>query len=338
MKAQRHTLMILGLLTTVAVMTGCDLFTSEKAPRVEEIIIVGTQVPSDFQTTHRFGLVALPLDDRGEAILSLDVQSEVTIEMPASIDASARIEDVTEPSGRPLALALDIDASGSMQDNDPTGARLSGAKAFVDVLAQSGTSFETAVFEYSGEGARLLQPFTGDVDSLRAAIDQIGSNGGTPTYQGLLQVLAVLDSEKPSSGFDRSIVLFSDGQPDDTDIGLREQVCATATTAEAPIYAIGLGPASDIDGNDPTAVEEMRAIAECTGAAYTGIDPDDVEGSTLLIFNNIGLATSQGSIAFDVQLDGAELASLVEGTIVQGTLTITSGGTSASAPFSFRVP
>jgi hypothetical protein len=197
------------------------------------------------------------------------------------------------------------------------------------------TPYEAAIFRYPPAGD-LLQGYTADLDSLDAAISQIGSGGGTPTYSSLLDVIDYTEEEKPTDSFDRSIVLLSDGLPSDQ--SLRPQVCERATELSIPIYSIGLGPASDIDGDLTRAVEEMRAVAECTGAAYVGIDPVNIDSSATLIFNNVGLAASEGSITFAVQIQGEGFDRLQQGIILRGLVDLSSGGESASAVFSFRVP
>ena len=328
-----HTAALALLVLLSASAVGCDLFESD--PEVEEVILVGTRVPAEFRTDGRFALTAVPLDESGEALLSSDVRASVRIEDPTDLLASVSGRQINRPSGDDLAVALNIDASGSTRSTDPTQARLAGAKTLVRVLDAAPIPFEAAVFEYPPAGA-LLAPFTSDVAVLEEAIDRIGSGGGTPTYRSLLEVLAYLAAEKPADAYDRSVVLLSDGQPGDA--ALRPEVCAEATRQGVPIYAIGLGPASDLDRNAPGAVAEMRAIAECTSAAYAGIDPDNVDSSAAIIFNNVGVAAAQGTMVFNVELVGEGLGRLQAGEVVRGHLALESGGGRASAPFSFRVP
>ena len=318
-------------------LSGCDLFgRGDGEEPIETVILVGTNIPEDFRSTNTFSLTAVPLSETGNGLLDAEMRAEVTIAAPIMAGSKVDLAKRNRPSGRPLAISLDIDASGSTSSTDPTKARLSGAKSFINVLLNSRNDFETAVFEYSRNSARLLQDFTEDVDSLGIAIDRIGSFGDTPTYRSLLQIMDYMNIEKPGAQFERAIVLLSDGQPGD--IRLRSEMCAKANVDEIPVYSIGLGPASDIDRNIPTAVNEMRAIAECTGAAYAGIDPANIDESAKLIFDNIGFATTRGSVVFNVELDAGIVADISQGAIVSGTLTIDSGGNTASADFSFRAP
>ncbi len=318
-------------------MSACSLFGEEALPEIKEVVIVGTEVPSDFSTTQRFFLRVIPIDENKEAYLSNELLPIVSLQNLASVTTSTVISEIIEPSGKPLAVALDIDASGSMSTTDRSNSRLKGAKAFVNVLSTNAPGFSATVYEYSGSSANKLQGFTNNVDSLNRAIDMIGSNGGTPTYISIQQILAVLENDKPADQFERAIVLLSDGQPNNSD--LRSETCRKATEAKVPVFSIGLGPASDILTSGGGAIEEMRAIASCSGGTYAGIDPSNVDSSAVVIFNNIGLATALGSVTLTVQLGNVDTASLPTGTIVQGELVISNGKSdSLPASFTFRVP
>ena len=332
MKATMYLFVAMSLL-----WAGCDLFgNDDDDPEIVEVTVVGTQIPTDFLQTGEFGITAVSLDGDGNAVLSDDVDAEVRITQPEEINPQVSLRQVNTPRDVTQAIALDIDASSSMAGTDPTRARVQGAKSLVDILSTSSSDFEVAVYEYSGSGARLLQQYTADTDSLNTALDRVGANGSTPTYRSLLTIMETMEATKPESEFARTIVLLSDGQP--TDSGLRTDACAAAQQNGIPVYSIGLGPASDIDQNSQAAVDEMRAIADCSGAAYAGIDPQNVDSSAVLIFNSIGLAAAVGSTVFDVEISNSDLNIISRGDLVVGEIEMSSGGGSASATFSFRVP
>lgn len=326
-------LLILGFV--LVLLAGCDQ-QGDSPPAVREVVVVGTIVPSDFVSTGRFVLRVIPLDAEGRAILSDDVTGTIQVERPANVTATMDLEAVNAPSGNPLVVPLDIDASGSMIENDPTNARLAGARSFVDVLELSGQPYESAIFEFSGESGRELQGLTSNNALLKAAINRIGANSGTPTYRSLDQILDLLEAERSGGSFERAIVLLSDGMADDA--AQRPALCNYASSVGVPIYAIGLGPASDLAENDEGAVAEMRAIAACTGGVYIGISPSNIDSSTVAIFNNFGLATLQGSISFNVDLDGPGVGQLLTGERVEGRLRLQSGGEEAVAVFAFTTP
>lgn len=267
----------------------------------------------------------------------------MTISQPAGITSSVNVDHVVTPSGKPLAVALDIDGSGSMGWNDTQRLRVSGAQFFIDVLDASGYPFEAAVFEFGGPTnypfyyTGTHQDFTDDVDSLKDAIDMIGASGGTPTYESLIEVLSYVDTTKTEASYDRAIVLLSDGEPNS--LYYRDSTCALANQLHIPIFTIGLGPASDLDSltMSVTAVENMRYIANCTGGVYAGISPND-SSSANEIYGSMATATSQGSIIFNVTLGGTGFAGLQSGDLISGIITIVAGGTNAQAGFNFVVP
>jgi uncharacterized protein YegL len=299
-------------------------------------LVIGTSVPSDLLANGTFEISALPLDGDGEAILSSGTSVTVTVQSPASIEARVEAQQAFAPSGNPLAVAVNIDASGSMATTDPTDARLAGAKALVETLLKAPTGFEAAIFRYPFAGA-LLQEFTDDPADLNAAIDQIGANGGTPTYTSLDIILDYMEDEKDASSYERAIVLLSDGQPGDAN--LKQSVCAKATSLQIPIYSIGLGPASDVVSNPNSfAVQEMRDIADCTSATYAGIAQDNIDVSAIRIFDSVAQATAKGNVEYQVQLRGSGFDTLRPGDLVTGLIRVSSGGGTASGEFSFRVP
>jgi hypothetical protein len=346
----------------LVVSTSCDLFGSEDSPKAENIVVIGTQVGSDFQRVGEFGLSATPLDSDSNAILSENVNAEIDIKHPNSSNSSASVEghidavidsgETEEPSGNPLIASLDFDASGSLDDHDePERDRVDGGKAFIDVLESSDTKYEAAVFQYSGSCipdpenfscTSLLQDFTSDPVQLRSSIEQVGSFGETPTYGSLFEVLEYSESARPSANYEKAILLFSDGLPNDNNLqSRREAVCQEAAPSrkDSPIFAVGLGPGSDLDRGfvDPGAVEEMNRIANCSGGTYNGIDPDTPRQSAVRNFSAVGTASSKGFIRYNVRITSG-LEDFETGDILQGTLRISSGGESTESSFSFRVP
>lgn len=365
MNTLRYLIWISLFLSLSVLLGGCDLFgllDSDDSPEVNEVVVVGTQVGSDFQQNGEFGLSATPLDPDSSAILSEDIDAEVTIEHPdqsgsaatveGHIDAIVELEDSNEPSESALAASLTFDASGSLDDYDePERHRVEGGKAFIDVLEESDAEYETAVFEYSGscvpdpsnfQCADLLHEFTDDPAQLKSSIEQVGSSGGTPTYGSLLEILEYSENERPTADYEKIILLFSDGYPNDTNLQeRREMMCEEASPSQkdSPVFAIGLGPGSNLNDEfiDPEAVEEMNHIANCTNGTYNGIDPAAPRQSALENFSAVGTASSKGFVEFTVTITSG-LEDFETGDIVNGTLSVSSGGESAEGSFSFRVP
>lgn len=351
-----RTLPILLLLFVVHATSGCDS-NSDSTPPVEEVVVIGTQVTSDFLNTGEFGLSATPLDDAGSGIIADDVEGSVTIEAPAGaalvaksdggLGGTVTLERLNEASGNPLAVVVNIDGSGSMTSTDPERLRVAGAQAFVDQLETSGDDYEVALTTYGGfspefdlSSTRMLLDFSNDAAALRDSTELVRASGGTPTYESLAELLVYSENERPAANFQKAIVLLSDGSPNS--VALRDSVCSDAQRKESPIYSIGLGPASDLSPaqeQSQGAIDEMRSVSLCTGAAYAGIDPDDAAASTDRIYRAIATGTSQGSILFRVAIDPDALQQhFAPGDVLRGTVELTAGGQSASGDFSFSIP
>lgn len=349
-------------------LIGCgDNSTGPKEKPVEQALVVGTQVPSDFLNTGEFDVLGTPLDEDRNSILSGVVKAEITLDS-LSEDASSKIarknsrvvfgknksvpditvdilsNTVNQPGNDPFAISLDIDGSGSMGSNDPNRTRVQGAKDFVDEFSQNVNNFEISIFTYEGNPNRnflanseLLAEFTNNTTALKDSVDNVESIGTTPTYPSLLEVLEYSEQEKPTQSFERGIVLLSDGYPNST--ALRDSVCQVANNMDSPIYSIGLGPASDLSNNpDPDAVQEMRNISTCTNGSYAGIDPNNSSVNASALYKNIAVATSKGNIQYKVKLSGSGFNNLQAGTILYFTLNLGTSKGQAQAFFSFSVP
>lgn len=354
----RLTSWVLGSLLIATALSGCDLFGSDdEEPAVDEVVVIGTQVDSDFLNTGQFGLSATPLDAGGSAILNEDIEAEVDLrpvdenasaQLEQSIDlvASVNVDRVRRPSGNDLAVPVNLDGSGSMAGNDPDRNRVQATEAFFDELESNSVPFESAVFEFPGFSTdpelnftSLYQNFTSDTALLREAADEASSSGGTPMWESLEELIEYSEAERPSDSFEKAIVLLGDGNPNGG-LVTRDEVCQAANDANSPIYGVGFGPASDLsDSPDDNAVENMREISNCTGGSYLAVDDDDVLGTFEGAFSSFATGTSQGSLSFNVQVESG-LQQVRDQNVerLEGTLRITSGGETVEGNFRFGVP
>lgn len=356
-----------AILLIAGLFIGCSNNTGPEEKPVEEALVVGTQVSSDFLNTGEFDVLGTPLDEDRQSILSGTVDAEIVLDS-LSGDASSKIarknsrvvfgknkpvSDITvdiqsstvnQPGSDPFAISLDIDGSGSMVSNDPNRTRVEGAKDFVDEFSQNASNFDISIFTYPGNpnepflsSSELLSEFANNTTALKNSVDDVESSGGTPTYPSLLEVLDYSEQEKPHQSHERAVVLLSDGYPNST--ALRDSVCTVANNMDSPIYSIGLGPASDLSNNpDPNAVEEMKYISNCTGGSYAGIDPNNSSVNASSLYQNIAVGTSLGNIQYKVKLSGSGFNNLQPGTILYFTLKLATGNGQAEAFFSFSVP
>lgn len=357
----------IAILLIAGIFVGCSSSSGPEERPVEQALVVGTQVPSDFLDNGEFDVLGTPLDEDRQGILTGEVKAEITIDSlsgdtknkiarrqsrvvfgknKAASDITVDIQSntINQPGTDPYAVSLDIDGSGSMSQYDPNRTRVQGAKDFVDEFSQGTSDFSISIFTYNGSpnkpflnNSELLSGFTDNTTNLKDAVEDVESSGGTPTYPSLLEVLEYSEQEKPHNTNERSVVLLSDGYPNST--ALRDSVCQVANNMDSPIYSIGLGPASDLSTNpDPDAVQEMRNISTCTGGSYSGIDPTNSSVNASSLYQNIAVATSKGNIQYKVKLSGPGFNKLKAGTILYFTLNLATSKGQAKAFFSFSVP
>jgi hypothetical protein len=157
----------------------------------------------------------------------------------------------------PADVALVLDSSGSMVDNDPQDLRKAAAKQFVDALTAG--SDRAGVVDFDS-AAVVRQALTSDKAALKAAIDAIDSSGGTDIAAGVSAGLGLL----PAVTADRlnAMILLTDGQG-----GWDDSLLATAADKKAVIFTIGLGTSAD------TAL--LERIASATGGRYYGVTSAD---------------------------------------------------------------
>jgi len=134
------------------------------------------------------------------------------------------------------AVVLLIDTSSSMK-----GSLLQEAKrAGLEFLDQSRRGAAIALVAFDDQ-VRVLQNFTDDSSSVRAAIDRLESGGGTALYGALAESLSLVrtaDSKR------QIVVLLSDGQDQDSSKGFSE-IKALVESTPAVIYSVGQFLGSD---------------------------------------------------------------------------------------------
>ena len=161
----------------------------------------------------------------------------------------------------PIALAILLDTSNSMEDKLPTAqeAAVGFAKRLrpEDVIEIIG--FSTQV--------RILQPFTNQLPALERAIRGTTADGSTALYNSIYISLKELKKIKAKSEEEirrQAIVVLSDG--DDTSSLLPyEEVLDLAKRSETAIYTIGLRPPDIGRASFKEAEYVLRQLAQETG-------------------------------------------------------------------------
>lgn len=312
------------------------------ASEVTQVDIAVTNVTASVYTDGRYDVTFIPRTSAGTALLDPD-KLDVAIEITAPSGQTSMIISKTcnTPMGGGLSVGVIIDDSGSMSSSDPQLLRRDAVVAFLNRLTADA---EVLLTDYGAAGSNLrdlvcadsaaggtcapaaASGFTTDIEKLKASVDQIVANGGTPLYQSCRDMVPLVASR---TGRDQAILLLSDGAP--SDVGLRMMCLDAASGAMIPVYTIGLGPAAEGGtGSSPAAVMVLREIASTTNAGYgSAAMPSLLED----LFMQIGAVTSDGSCTVTGIFGSYQ--SLPRNTPVTGTLKV---GTTASGMFGFTTP
>ncbi len=147
-----------------------------------------------------------------------------------------------------LEVALVLDSSGSMGQNDPTYLRREGASLLVD-RCPPGTRFTLVRF---ASDARRLVERSAEPAEVKRGLGAIGADGGTRMCLGLSSAREAL--RQGGDGARRAVVLFSDGLSDDK--------CTAQELAGDGITLFTVGLSKAADG------ATLQAMAAATGGAY----------------------------------------------------------------------
>jgi hypothetical protein len=332
----------LALLAAAGVLAACDDGpTRPRGQKIAALAVSGVRIDArTFPTTGRFELGLLATDGEGAPILSdkVTVTSVVTTLDPGgTLPALAFVETrVQEPGELPLAAAIDIDDSGSMSGSDPADLRAEAAKVFWEAVLGADPENQVAFFDF-GHGAstgfiesRMLAGWTKNRTELEAQLVNIESYGGTPLYESMLEVARWVDTTCSATHHNRVVLLLTDGYPNGMEN--RDAAIQAAVNSGIIFHTVGLGPASDLNPEHyDEAVAVVREIAEQTGGVYAAA----TDAAALApIFQTLARVSSEGQIisAFTINPIPAP------GTRVNGTVTVESGGATATATWSFVIP
>lgn len=185
-----------------------------------------------------------------------------------------RLSLTAEPNilTNPTDIVLVLDRSGSMAGSALANLK-NGAKAFIDILAQStqgqpgqiGSGSRIGVVGFADTATQDTQLIT-SVTDLKAAVDALNAGGDTNHADAFTKAQALF---QPASGNARIMVMFTDGR---TTVGPDPAAVAAAAKAQGTtIYVIGLSGDGGID------VDALESWASSPAASYVSITPDDAE-------------------------------------------------------------
>ena len=169
--------------------------------------------------------------------------------------------------GAPIAAALVIDRSGSMEEAGKITGAQAAARAFVAQLRPADRAALIA-FDSTPE---LVQPFTNDKQALNRAIRQIEPSGSTALYDSIVDATTQLRGQSGR----RALIVLTDGQDR---VGVEDaSPASTHTLAQAIAAAHDVGIAVQVVGLGERNTGDLRAgideavltqIAEQTGGQY----------------------------------------------------------------------
>ena len=259
--------------------------------------------------------------------------------------AAAMPEALTAVAGRaarPFAAALLLDQSGSIQQSDPTGARLFSSKAFLNGLGADDQALLTAFAD--GPDALLpTRPLTlyapfrarADVGSYFATLDALTPlvGGNTPLYASIDALRQHLVSDAPA-GLAKAMVIFTDGADTDCDgpeacRANRAQTILRANQDQVQLITIGLSGGVDIAA--------LGELANQTGGAL--LFADTVQ-QLLPLYGSVGRLLSQSlptyRLRWTVQAGAAGV--FRPGHALLGKVQVSAGGRSFDVPFIVGIP
>ena len=189
-----------------------------------------------------------------------------------------------------LAVALVIDSSASMKDNDPDKARIEAAKRTIDLLIDSD---QVCIVQFSDEADVLLplRQVGGESsrDEIYSTINNIGNKGYTDLKGGLEKAQTELSKADP--GKKKIVLLLSDGMPDlpylTQDSKLMTNYMSELDQDIVTFKNMGLGVHCIALGKAETA-SLLRNIAQTTGGEYFLVtDPNELVNffKSILIVN-----------------------------------------------------
>jgi Ca-activated chloride channel family protein len=162
---------------------------------------------------------------------------------------------------QPIALAILLDTSASMEEKLPTAQE--AAIGFARRLRREDV---IEVIDFDSQ-VRVLQTFTNDVSQLEKAIRNTTVNGSTSLYNAIYISLKELKREKATTAEEirrQAIVVLSDGD-DTSSLVEYDEVLDLAKRSETAIYAIGLRQSTPARRDFKEAEFVLRQLSQETG-------------------------------------------------------------------------
>jgi Ca-activated chloride channel family protein len=200
-----------------------------------------------------------------------------------------------QKTGLPLALALLLDTSASMDQSLPIA-----QEAAIGFVRELGPADVASVIDFDSR-VQVREAFTADRGSVERAIRQTTAGGSTSLYNAVYIALKELNKtirDEPTTDLRRrAIVLLSDGE-DTSSLVAFEEVLDLAARSDTAIYAIGLfgRPTPGIKRPEDGQFVLRRLAQQTGGRAFFPVDAKELAG----IYGEIKAElASQYSLAYE---------------------------------------
>lgn len=238
-------------------------------------------------------------DDSGRPVAGVPPEA-FTAHLGASVLPASAVA-ASSDAHLPITVVLAIDTSGSM-----AGVPLDDAKqAAISLVTQLAPEDGAGLVAFAGD-VNSVPPTAGDSAAIAAAINGLSAGGTTALYDAVAQSAELL---KAAGTPRKAIVLLSDGQ----EYGVVSQTgragsLAAAQSANAPVFAVGLGQSVD--------QEYLQNLAQATrGQLLLAPDPGVLAGlyttiasilrlQYVLTLDATGLDVTDPSLRIDVSVQG----------------------------------
>lgn len=178
-------------------------------------------------------------------------------------DRDVEIIDFQSPRAevvsRPITVALVLDRSGSMQQEDRIGGLKRAVSAFLEKLPEGSRvaviafSSDVEVLDFGGP-----DPFTEDFQRVRERVQTLAAFGSTRYYDAVVEALELLAGREGR----RAVLALTDGEDTFSRFADIETAIQAARRLGLPVHTLGLGSEDEIE------TDELRRMAAETRGQY----------------------------------------------------------------------
>lgn len=285
----------LAILVTGALSAACSGDTTDPNdpdnPNALGLAVAVRVDPATFQQTGEFLLELIPSTRQGRSLVTEEWSITTSLTTPEGPLPQFVSQQIQPPDTTPSNVALLVDNSESMTQNDPDRLRVAAAELLWNTVLGQQPSAQVGLL-YFGIGplvptpgfsaTRLLQSWTSNPDSLAGKLDTIQVGTGSRIYSSALDVVTWFDSTTAPDDR-RVLLLLTDGILNREGGTTANEVITAAQQAHVHIVTVGLGPASD---RGPTSQEQavtlLQELSNSTGGLYAGAATPERLSSTLV--------------------------------------------------------